>query len=115
MFDQNINVVAKFLDVSALRHKVVAHNIANVNTSNFKRKEVVFEDLLQNGSADNKRLLKVKPQVVEVEENERVDDNSTYLQDEVGTLTKNNLLQQAYLRSLTFQIRGLNGAIRGHF
>lgn len=34
------------LDVSTLRQTVVANNIANVDTPNFKRSEVKFEELL---------------------------------------------------------------------
>ncbi|MFH5183165.1 flagellar basal body rod protein FlgB [Paenibacillus sp. TAB 01] len=36
------------LDAASLRQKVIADNIANVDTPYFKRSEVRFEDLLQN-------------------------------------------------------------------
>ncbi|NQX57398.1 flagellar basal body rod protein FlgB [Paenibacillus qinlingensis] len=41
-------LMERSLDASTLRQKVVANNIANVDTPNFKRADVVFEELLQN-------------------------------------------------------------------
>lgn len=38
----------KSLDASALRSRVVAQNLANVDTPGFRRKEVSFEDQLQD-------------------------------------------------------------------
>ncbi len=35
------------LDASALRQKVIANNVANVDTPNFKRSDVHFEEILQ--------------------------------------------------------------------
>ncbi|MBS4032695.1 MAG: flagellar basal body rod protein FlgB [Clostridiales bacterium] len=37
----------KGLDAAAERHRVTVHNAANVNTPNFKRKEVSFEEDLR--------------------------------------------------------------------
>lgn len=42
------NVLEKSLDASSLRQRVYANNIANVDTPNFKRSDVSFEDQLQN-------------------------------------------------------------------
>src|SRR5690554_3636257 len=44
----SFNLLEKSLDVSALRQKVIANNIANIDTPNFKRSEVRFEQLLRN-------------------------------------------------------------------
>jgi len=42
------NLMERSLDASALRQKVIANNIANVDTPYFKRSDVVFEEVLQN-------------------------------------------------------------------
>ncbi|UJF35337.1 flagellar basal body rod protein FlgB [Paenibacillus hexagrammi] len=42
------NLLEKTLDASTLRQKVIANNIANVDTPYFKRSDVAFEDLLQD-------------------------------------------------------------------
>lgn len=40
--------IAKGLDVYSLRQKIIADNIANVQTPGYRRKEVDFEEYLQN-------------------------------------------------------------------
>lgn len=44
----SLNLLERSLDASMLRQKVIANNIANVDTPNFKRSEVRFEELLRN-------------------------------------------------------------------
>ncbi|NEW05539.1 flagellar basal body rod protein FlgB [Paenibacillus sp. SYP-B3998] len=43
----NWNLMERTLDASSLRQKVIANNVANVDTPYFKRSEVMFEELLQ--------------------------------------------------------------------
>lgn len=35
--DKSINLLEKMLDVSAIKHKVIANNIANINTPGYKK------------------------------------------------------------------------------
>jgi flagellar basal-body rod protein FlgB len=44
----SFNLMERTLDASSLRQKVIANNIANVDTPHFKRSDVMFEELLQN-------------------------------------------------------------------
>lgn len=46
------NLLKKSLDVSSLKGKVIANNIANVNTKGFKRSDVSFEDTLKQQNDD---------------------------------------------------------------
>ncbi|MDD9270279.1 flagellar basal body rod protein FlgB [Paenibacillus sp. GCM10023248] len=41
------NLMERSLDASTLRQKVIANNVANVDTPYFKRSDVMFEELLQ--------------------------------------------------------------------
>lgn len=46
--DKVLGALISKLDTAALRHRVIAHNIANLNTPGYKRSYVVFsEELLQ--------------------------------------------------------------------
>ncbi len=45
--DTVITGLKKGLDAAGLRHRVIADNIANVNTPHFKKSTVVFESLLK--------------------------------------------------------------------
>ncbi|CEK39029.1 flagellar basal body rod protein FlgB [Paraclostridium sordellii] len=72
------NLMKAGLDATALRSKVIANNIANVNTPNYKRKYVSFEDTL-NESVNGKPKIEVK-----TDENSkmRVDGNNIDLESE---------------------------------
>ncbi len=47
MFGKNLDILAREMDVSALRRNVIANNIANADTPEFKRSEVTFESQLK--------------------------------------------------------------------
>jgi len=47
LFDSNMKVLEKGLDAYSKRAEALANNIANVNTPNYKRKDVQFESFLQ--------------------------------------------------------------------
>ncbi|MFH0880983.1 MAG: flagellar basal body rod protein FlgB, partial [Lentisphaerota bacterium] len=44
--DETTQVLNKMLDVSALRQRVLANNLANINTPGYKRLDVKFRDEL---------------------------------------------------------------------
>ena len=44
------------LDVLSARHRVVAHNVANMNTTGYKTKEIAFKDALANIFSNEERL-----------------------------------------------------------
>ena len=46
MNSPNFDYLGRGLQAANLRHEVISNNIANVNTPNFKRSAVNFEDLL---------------------------------------------------------------------
>ncbi|MBN2008062.1 flagellar basal body rod protein FlgB [candidate division KSB1 bacterium] len=41
------SILSRRLNQDTLRHKVISHNIANVNTRGYQAKDVVFDDVLQ--------------------------------------------------------------------
>jgi flagellar basal-body rod protein FlgB len=43
-----INVLGTSLDATSKRNDIISNNIANVNTPNYKRKDIRFEEELQN-------------------------------------------------------------------
>jgi flagellar basal-body rod protein FlgB len=60
MFDQSgfgrqIDILQRTMDASLLRQNVIANNIANVNTPNFKRGQVNFESRLAHALASEGR------------------------------------------------------------
>jgi len=54
-FDQTIDLLKRGLDVSVLRRNVIANNIANAETPNFKRTVLNFESALKR-ALDSQKL-----------------------------------------------------------
>ena len=99
------------------RQKVISSNIANINTPNYKTKELVFEDELNNNIANNglkmmqtdskhisginnssslanPRLTQVKGLV------EQNDGNNVNLDSQMGEMSKNKIIYDAIQSSI---------------
>lgn len=57
--DSTFGLLHGGLDAAAERHRVIVNNVANVNTPNFKRSEVVFEENLRRALAAGRLPLAV--------------------------------------------------------
>ncbi len=56
MFGKNLDILTREMDVSALRRNVIANNIANADTPNFKRSDVTFESQLKRALDSEKAV-----------------------------------------------------------
>jgi flagellar basal-body rod protein FlgB len=56
--DNTYNLTKLGLDASDVRAKTIANNMANINTKNYKRFNVVFEENLKNGNSSSELELK---------------------------------------------------------
>lgn len=101
IFDNQIfQVMQRGLDASALRQRVIANNVANLNTPGFKKSYVSFEDQLQAAIKSNGGPLKgtyslhigvasvdLKPEVKQVKETTmRYDGNNVDVDEEMVNL-----------------------------
>lgn len=57
MYNNNINILSEALNASWKRNEVISNNIANSETPNFKRSDVVFEDILKEKLSNPNRKL----------------------------------------------------------
>jgi flagellar basal-body rod protein FlgB len=62
-FGRNLDILTREMEVSTLRRNVIANNIANAGTPNFKRSDVNFESQLKRALDSEKRASDF-PQVV---------------------------------------------------
>ena len=108
-----LNVLTQLLNASSLRHRVIAQNVANVNTPGYRRLEVAFEADLAKALASPGGAAHVKPQVVVADGPERVDGNTVDIDREMSDLTKNALLYQAAAQIVTSRVGALRAAISG--
>lgn len=108
----------KALDASLLRHKVIANNIANVNTPGFKRLEVVFEEklkaLLDKKPVSFSQLKKVEPEIIEDKNSAwRENFNNVDIDKEMVELSKNTLQYSLYIQLLNGKLERIRKAIAG--
>lgn len=97
------------LDASNLRGEAISQNIANINTPDYKRKVVTFEETLKKGS-------KVKP-TISIEEDTassmRSDGNNVDLEVEKVNQAANSLQYNAMITLVNSKLTLANNVIRG--
>jgi flagellar basal-body rod protein FlgB len=91
------DLLFRLMGATSLRAKVIAGNVANVNTPGFTRKEVRFEELLAKASARGESLGDIEPQVLEDLVSEaRPDGNNVTLETELNAMRENRLMYETY-------------------
>ena len=124
-----LDIGSRALSAASLRHEVLSNNIANVNTPNFKRSHVRFEDLLkQELGLDRDPLMKVvrthdrhlpiafhgkvRP-VIEQDAgtNMRLDGNNVDIDIEMAEVAKNQLYYSALATAVGGHISQLKSVI----
>ena len=124
-----IDVSSRAMAASTLRHEVLSNNIANVNTPNFKRSHVRFEDLLKRElGLENDPLMKVvrthdrhfpiafhgKAHAVieqDAHTNMRLDRNNVDIDIEMAEVAKNQLYYSALATALGGHISKIKSVI----
>lgn len=106
-----INVLDKAADASWTRHAVISNNIANVDTPNYKRKDVQFESYLMGALAGgdslddniaNVDLDAINPTTyVDGAYEYRLDGNDVDIDTESAELAKNQLRYYTLLDSMS--------------
>jgi flagellar basal-body rod protein FlgB len=107
-----INILDKAADASWTRNQIITNNIANVDTPNFKRKDVEFQNLLEKemlgeGSLDKKvanaNLSSLTPNVYtdNVSLSYRLDGNNVDIDTETANLAENQIRYYALMDAMT--------------
>ena len=116
--DASSNLLEKMLNVSTTKHKVIANNIANVNTPGYKRMEVSFEDQLSRAIQDApaSKLANLQPKIVVSKDKEgsgsiRNDGNNVNIDSEVTSLVRNTLSYNIYTQLLGKKMDMVKSAI----
>ena len=130
MNSSNFDYLGRGLAAATMRHEVISNTIANVNTPNFKRSAVNFEDLLAKElhlDNDGRRLDMVRTHdrhlpmalpgkvhaVIEEDGTTtmRVDNNNVDIDIEMAGLAKNQLYYNAMTTELGSFINRMKGVI----
>ncbi|MBC7968319.1 MAG: flagellar basal body rod protein FlgB [Fuerstia sp.] len=117
--NSQFDLLGRLIDATEVRHRAISNNIANVNTSNYRRMDVEFEEQLarelsssknSNGSSE----IKARPEMVLTPGlTARADGNNVDIDREIGQLNKNAMLQQTYVQLLSTYLEQMRLAIQG--
>lgn len=134
LFDSVLyNAVAKGMDAASMRQKVIANNIANVDTPHYKRVEVNFEDAFKQALEKNPKKLtgfrtanghmpinqpadmkSVTPKMWRQNDSySRADDNDVDMDVEMVSLAQNEIMMNSLVEIFNRKMTGLKTVIRG--
>lgn len=127
--DAVVNKLAADLDMKVLRSKLIASNIANVDTPGYKAKDLKFHRILaenvEKGDLEIKRTHfkhitsagttetpgSISYEVVESPAPGRPDGNNVNIDEEMLKLTENNIQYNVSVQLLSKRLRQINDAI----
>ncbi len=112
----NTNILSKALEATWVRNKAIAENLANVDTPNYKRKDVDFADYLQEAIRKNDESLNtVKPRVYRDYSgfSYRQDGNNVDLDMEMGFLAENQIRHEILVSQVNYNFRRMNSVLKG--
>jgi flagellar basal-body rod protein FlgB len=120
------------LDASALRQKVIANNVANVDTPHFKRSDVLFEEVLHNEMSPStpsivgyrtdprhfligKASTSVTPEI-KTDENSTINNNlnNVDMDYEMSLMAKNQLNYNVVVQQMSSEFKRMHTAIGGN-
>ena len=120
-----INVVDRALDASYLRETVIANNIANVDTPYYKRKDVNFQDVLDD-AIDSAKYKTIDQAVTSINTDDlnpieytdaenfsyRIDRNNVDIDTENVELASEQLRYQALIQSADLDFSRFRSVIK---
>lgn len=111
------NLLKKGLDTASLRSKAISNNIANINTKNYKRYYVSFEDTLKD-ETDKVNLKTTRQQHIKEDQNDygkvtleqdkststRQDGNNVDIENEMSNQAANTLMDYALVNQINSKL-----------
>lgn len=120
--DDSIKVLENLITYTAKRHGVLLSNIANVDTPEYRAKDLLFPELVEEESLkllttnekhiQNEPSKGLKEEVVELVPENWDDKNNVELDKEVAKMTENFILYQTGIQMLSSRIRMFKNALR---
>lgn len=106
--NNHTRLLAKSMDAYALRQRMIAMNVANMDNPDFKRIEVKFEEELQKAQTrgTGQDLSSINPIIVET-------DEAPLLEDEMMDLADTQIRFQMVTRALRHNFQMLRSGILG--
>jgi flagellar basal-body rod protein FlgB len=122
LFDKTIGLLSTMLDYQSKRHKVIASNIANIDTPDYTAKDLVFPKELDDAVRDGEtpgiirtdtRHLPVSVGLNNGDNLEVVDSGKKVdIDEQMGKLAENHLMYNMSIELLARKFRGLNTVLK---
>ncbi len=128
LFGNTISVLSQSLDYASLKNQTISNNIANVDTSNYKAKDVSFKNVL-NEVTSSFEAKRTNPKHIAFGDNNKnwssfhtvEKGNTTYnhngnnvdIDKEMTDLAKNQIYYQALVDRLNGKFNSLQTVIKG--
>jgi len=118
--DVTLTAMGKVLDATAARQRAIAHNIANVDTPGYTRRDVSFHDQLASALSDAdqhplataSRVGEVEPrQLLDNQSPARADGNNVDVDREMASLAQNTLEYEAAAEIIKSKLGMLRAAV----
>ncbi len=110
------NILQKALEGNWARHKAITNNIANVDTPNYKRKDVAFDQYLQEAIRRNDgSLANVRPMTYTDyrQFSYREDGNNVDMDLEMGFLAQNQIRHEVLISQVNYNFKRMEDVLRG--
>ena len=132
-FGKNLDMLTREMEVTTLRRNVIANNIANADTPNFKRSDVNFESQLRRALESERApkfpqaitdprdipfdrpidWMQVKPRrILDYLTEAKNNGNNVDIEEEGTNALTNQLLYTTLVQAVTSQIQGVNIVLR---
>jgi flagellar basal-body rod protein FlgB len=108
--DNSIKILQKIMDLCTYRQKILSSNIANVDTPNYKAKDVDFQEELKRASEIENNSYRVIEAPTTMPNR---DGNTVNIEVEMAKLTETLLMYNSATQLLSTRLRMLKDAIKG--
>ncbi|WP_096269895.1 flagellar basal body rod protein FlgB [Paucisalibacillus globulus] len=127
LFSGTINTLQQSLNYSSIKNQTIASNIANVDTPNYKAKDVVFKDVLQNELSSSIAAKRTHPRHLSFDLDQRLSyqtvqrNNTTFnhngnnvdIDKEMAELAQNQIYYQSLVDRINGKFNSLQTVIKG--
>jgi flagellar basal-body rod protein FlgB len=122
LFGKTIEMLSAILDFRSERHKVIASNIANIDTPNYRPKDIVFKEELKALIGSGMGITMARSREKHLSERSISGDKADFeiidsgesvnLDIEMAKLAENNLMYNLTVELLARKFRGLNTVLK---
>ncbi|WP_461829149.1 flagellar basal body rod protein FlgB [Aquifex sp.] len=109
-----------FIDYTWKRHKVLLSNLANADTPNYRRRDLVIKfevPAVALKKTREKHITNLNPPEFKIVERKKGlignDKNNVSIEEEISELVKNRIAYEVYMRFATGSLDTLNKVIKG--